>query len=137
MNKCIVYNQKPISRGKNKWHIIIIGIVRRAADRLTEIHGDRRHRRGMADRLIRDRGDRRHRRGTADRLIRDRGDRRHRREMADHLIRIIGECHRKPGKCRDRVRRGGSVRLKKLWSRRICIWLICRNRDRWRKTGCI
>ena len=80
MNKCIVYNQKPISRGKNKWHIIIIGIVRRAADRLTEIHGDRRHRREMADRLIRDHGDR-HRRGLADRLIRDRGDRRHRREM--------------------------------------------------------
>ena len=136
MNKCIVYNQKPISRGKNKWHIIIIGIVRRAADRLTEIHGDRRHRREMADRLIRDHGDR-HRRGLADRLIRDRGDRRHRREMADRLIRIIGECHRKPGKCQDCVRRGGSVRLKKLRSRRICIWLICRNRGRWRKTGCI
>ena len=136
MNKCIVYNQKPISRGKNKWHTIIIGIVRRAADRLTEIHGDRRHRRRLADRLIRDHGDR-HRRGLADRLIRDRGDRRHRREMADRLIRIIGECHRKPGKCRDCVRRGGSVRLKKLRSRRICIWLICRNRGRWRKTGCI
>ena len=89
MNKCIVYNQKPISRGKNKWHIIIIGIVRRAADRLTEIHGDRRHRREMADRLIRDHGDR-HRRGLADRLIRDHGDRRH-RGLADRLIRDHGD----------------------------------------------
>ena len=99
MNKCIVYNQKPISRGKNRWHTTINEIVRHAAgDRRTGIRGDR-HRRGLADRLIRAHGDR-HRRGPADRLIRDHGDRRH-RGLADRLIRDHG----------DRRRRGLADRL--------------------------